>query len=51
MNAPLMVEPDGETDPLRIAQKELLLVTANHIHKNNHVWTSMLACVSLSYSF
>eukprot|EP01147_Barroeca_monosierra_P010656 gene10656-2770_t len=24
MNAPLMVEPDGETDPLRIAQKELL---------------------------
>eukprot|EP00043_Microstomoeca_roanoka_P018835 m.205669 g.205669 ORF g.205669 m.205669 type:complete len:108 (+) comp16898_c12_seq1:104-427(+) len=24
MNAPLMVELDGETDPLRIAQKELL---------------------------
>jgi len=23
MNAPCMVDPDGETDPLRIAQKEL----------------------------
>jgi DNA-directed RNA polymerase I, II, and III subunit RPABC2 len=23
MNAPVMVETDGETDPLRIAQKEL----------------------------
>lgn len=23
MNAPLMIEPDGETDPLEIASKEL----------------------------
>ena len=28
MNAPVMVELEGETDPLKIAMKELKLVTA-----------------------
>ena len=34
MNAPVMVELEGETDPLKIAMKELKLVTSvlNGVH-------------------
>ena len=42
MNAPVMVELEGETDPLKIAMKELKLVTATLLINNAcNLWPSM----------
>ena len=37
MNAPVMVELEGETDPLKIAMKELKLVNSHSVYRQQYI--------------
>ena len=42
MNAPVMVELEGETDPLKIAMKELKLVNSHSVYQQQYIMSCML---------
>lgn len=48
MNAPVMVDPEGETDPLEIAMKELREKKIPFIVRRRVCWRPLLGCIRQS---